>query len=266
MSVKPTLSVAPDLDELARRLAEAERTRRPIAPVSELRPGLTIDDAYAIQAAGRSLREATGARVVGHKIGLTSKAMQETIGVDQPDYGYILADQVYAHDAHLDASRFIAPRVEGEIAFRLRTGLDGPEVTADEVLQATEAVAPSLELIDSRIRDWKLTITDTIADNASSGGAVLGPWVDPGRLGADLAELPMRMEVGDEVIEGRGDAVLGHPAESVAWLARALHAQGEALAAGEIILSGALARALPVGSGEAALAVFGPLGAVSVRF
>jgi 2-keto-4-pentenoate hydratase len=254
------------LDALAELLARAESAREPIGPISELRPGMSIDDAYAVQSAGRRLREAAGDRVVGHKIGLTSKAMQEAIGVNQPDYGYVLASQVFESGSHVQARRFISPRVEGEIAFRLASPLAGASVTAEEVLAATDSVAPALELIDSRIRDWKVTIVDTISDNAAAGGAVFGAWVAVSDLGMGLDEIPLSMTVDGEVVEGRGDAALGHPAESVAWLARALHAQGEVLAAGEVILSGGLAPALPVVSGTRAVATLGPLGGVGVTF
>lgn len=262
----PGLDDQPALGELARRLAEAEATREPIAPISELRPGLSIDEAYAIQAAGLALRQAAGACVVGHKIGLTSQAMQEAVGVDQPDFGYVLDSGLHASGDRVAADRFIAPRAEGEVAFRLGTALSGAGVTAADVLAATEAVAPALEVIDSRVRDWRITIVDTIADNASSGGAVVGAWVALDALEVDLAALELRLDVDGEQVEGRGDAVLGHPAESVAWLARALHAQGDALAAGEVVLSGALARALPVVSGSVARARLGPLGDVTATF
>jgi 2-keto-4-pentenoate hydratase len=255
-----------ELDELARRLARAEATREPISPISELRSGMSVDDAYTVQAAGRVLREVDGGRVVGHKIGLTSKAMQDALGVDQPDYGYLLASQIHASGSRVSAERFIAPRVEGEIAFRLGAPLTGARVAAESVLAATTSVAPALEVIDSRIRDWKVTIVDTIADNAAGGAAILGDWVRLDELGVDLAALTLRMQVDGEVVEGRGDAVLGHPAESVAWLARALHAQGEALRADEIVLSGALARALPIKPGSSAEASLGSLGTVKAAF
>ena len=212
------------------------------------------------------MRVAGGARLVGHKVGLTSKPMQEMVGVDQPDFGYLLDDHVHDDGAHIGADRFIAPRVEGEIAFRLSARVAGADVTAQHVLDSTEAVAPALEVIDSRIADWRITITDTIADNASSGGGVFGPWTSLDEVDVDLAALEMELLVGGEVITGRGDAVLGHPAESVAWLARALHAQGEALEAGQVVLSGALAKALPITSGDTARATFGPLGTVSATF
>lgn len=249
---------------LAQRLLEAERTATPVEPLSAEHPDLGIDEAYAVQLSGRTVRIAAGERIVGHKIGLTSRAMQEMVGVAEPDYGYLTDAMVLADGASVQARGLIAPRVEGEIAFRLGTALAGSGVTAREVLEATESVAAALELIDSRIADWRITIVDTIADNASSARAVVGPWTALAEL--DLAALTMRMRVDDQEVEGRGEAVLGHPAEAVAWLARALHAQGETLEAGELILSGALARALPVSPGSRATATIDGLGTVGVSF
>lgn len=252
------------LETAARALFDAEHDSRPVAPPSETVPGLTVDDAYAIQTRGRALRLELGGRLVGHKIGLTSKAMQEMVGVDRPDYGYLLDAMVLPDGAMVDASGLIAPRVEAEIAFRLHRTLAGANVSIEEVLAATDAVAPALEVIDSRVVDWRITITDTIADNASSARAVLGALRPVGVL--DLPSVTMRMEVDGAAVEGRGEAVLGHPAVAVAWLARALHAQGEALEAGEIVLSGALARALPVAPGSGVRAELGELGTVSAAF
>lgn len=251
-------------EELARRLQQAEQTATPIAPLSSDSAELGIAEAYAVQAAGRRARLAGGGRIVGHKIGLTSQAMQEMLGVDQPDYGYLTDAMVLPHGATVDVCRLIAPRVEGEIAFRLRSRLAGADVGADEVLAATDSVAVALEVIDSRIADWRITIVDTIADNASSAGAVIGAWTP--LEDQDLAALSMFMRVDGQQVEGRGDAVLGHPAESVAWLVRALHAQGEALEEDEIVLSGALARALPVGPSSRASATIDGLGTVSATF
>jgi 2-keto-4-pentenoate hydratase len=166
--------------------------------------------------------------------------------------------------ATVDAGRLIAPRAEAEIAFRLRTSIAGPDVGVEDVLAATDAVAPALEVIDSRIADWRITITDTIADNASSAHAVVGEFRPVGSL--DLPAVAMRMDVDGTSVEGRGAAVLGHPATAVAWLARALHAQGEALEAGEIVLAGALARALPVARGSRARADLDGLGSVHAGF
>jgi 2-keto-4-pentenoate hydratase len=246
------------IDALARRLYDADRTATPTAP---LPADLTIADAYAIQLAGRALR---GRPLVGRKVGLTSAAMQEMLGVRQPDFGYLTDAMVSPSGAVVDAARFIAPRVEGEIAFRLARPLHGA-VTIDDVLDATEAVAPALEVIDSRIADWRIAIADTIADNASSGHVVLGAWRP--LAGLDLAGVELELIAGGERVAGRGDAVLGHPAAAVAWLARALAEHGgEAIAAGEIVIPGAMARALPIAAGDAVRARLTGLGEVTMTF
>ena len=258
--------MSPKLQDIAEALYAAEQAAGTVPPVAETLSGATLQDAYAIQTAGRALRLAAGDVAVGHKIGLTSEAMQTMLGVDQPDFGYLLAAMVHEDGAVLDPARLVAPRVEAEIAFRLGAPLSGPDVTRADVLAATEAVAPAIEVIDSRIADWRIGIVDTVADNASCGCAVLGAWSAPGAV--DLATLTGRLTVTsaagvEEGSSGVGAAVLGHPAEAVAWLVRALHRiAGESLAAGEIVLPGAVARAVPVGPGDRAVADFGALGAV----
>lgn len=251
--------------DAARRLHEARRAATPIPPLVDDRDGLTLQDAYAIQRAGLELRLAEGAHQVGGKVGLTSQAMQDMLGVDQPDFGYLLDDMVEASGADIEAGSLIAPRVEGEVAFVLAEDLAGPGLTRADVLAATEAVAPALEVIDSRIADWRITIVDTIADNASSGLAVLG---DQRPLdGLALETIEMSLTVGDERVTGLGGAVLGHPAEGVAWLGNALAEYGGGhLRAGDIVIPGALGRALPVGPGVTATADFGPLGVVAATF
>lgn len=251
-------------EQLAARLREAEDARRPIPPLIESEPGLTIADAYAVQRCCRRLRLDAGERLVGRKVGLTSRAMQEMLGVEQPDYGGLLESMVIASGGTVDTARLIAPRVEAEVAFVLDRAPTGPGVTREGVLAATRAVVPSLEVIDSRIADWRITIVDTIADNASSAMAVLG--AEQALDGLDLERLEVELEVGDHTERGRGDAVLGHPAEPVAWLANALADYREELEPGDIVLPGALCRAIPVERGQVARADFGPLGAVSVTF
>ena len=255
---------AVDAEGLARRLLQADMTATPIEPLTSEVSDLTIDDAYAVQRAGRALRVAAGGRVAGHKIGLTSEAIQRQLGVDQPDYGYLLASMTVDGGAAIEVSGLIAPRVEGEVAFILGEALAGDGVTADDVLAATASVAPALEVIDSRIADWRIRLPDTIADNASSAVAVIGEPRSPD--GIDLPGLRITLSVGDEVVEGSGAAVLGHPATSVAWLVRALARHGEGLAAGEVVLSGALARAVDVGAGIAATAIFDALPSVTATF
>jgi 2-keto-4-pentenoate hydratase len=253
------------IDELARRLYDAERTAVAVAPLTAEHPDLSIADAYAVQLAGRALRVADGAALVGRKVGLTSRPMQEMMGVDQPDLGY-LTDAMVSPDGATMPAHLIAPRVEAEIAFRLKAPLAGPDLTIADVLAATEAVAPAIEVIDSRIADWRIQIADTIADNASSGHVAIGAWQPLGDR--DLAAMEMTLTVDPgESNAGRGDAVLGHPAAAVVWLARSLHAFGaEPLAAGEIVIPGAMSRALPVAPGGSATATFDGLGSVTARF
>lgn len=249
---------------LARELLEAERSAVAVPPLSERHPKLTIEDAYEIQRAGRELRLAGGEVLAGRKIGLTSRAMQEMLGVDQPDFGCLYASLVVDSGTAVEVSRLIAPRAEAEIAFVLGSDLEGPGVSRADALAAAESVLPAIEVIDSRVANWRITIIDTIADNASGGMAVLG---EPQPLdGLDLAEMKMTIRAGEESVGGCGNAVLGHPAEPVAWLANMLSTLGERLRRGDVVLPGALARALPVAAGQEARAEFGPLGSVSVRF
>lgn len=252
---------AADHARIARELRSAEAAAAPIAPLAG---DLTLADAYAIQRHGRELRLAAGERLMGRKVGLTSAAMQEMLGVDQPDYGCLFEAMVLRDGVTIAADLLIAPRVEAEIAFVLDRDLAGPGVTRDDVLAATGEVLPAIEVIDSRIADWKITIVDTIADNASSAMAVVG---EPRPLdGLDLRAIEMTLTAGGASETGRGDAVLGHPAEPVAWLANTLAEHGERLEAGDLVLPGALGRAVPVAAGDEVRADLGPLGVVTARF
>ncbi len=251
------------LSALADRLRAAERDRAPIAPLTESHPGLEPADAYAIQL--RNIRRRS-APVVGHKVGLTSAAMQQMMGVDEPDYGHLLADMRLGEDAPADAGRYCYPRVEIEVAFVLGADLPGEDCTEADVLEATEALAPAIELIDSRILDWRISLPDTIADNASSAGFVLGQArVDPADV--DVRGIDATLWRGGEVAaHGRSDAVLGHPAMAVAWLARSVARYGVRLRAGHIILPGACDRAVDAHPGDEFRAEFTGLGAVSLSF
>jgi len=251
-------------ESLARLLLAAERDAEPIAPLVRLRPGLEVADAYAVQRAGRELRVAGGDAMRGRKVGLTSAAMQEMLGVRQPDFGYLLESMLVESGGSIAVDALIAPRVEAEIAFRLGKRLSGPGMTEEDVMGATAQVAPALEVIDSRIANWEITLVDTVADNASSARAVFGDWMEPG--GLDLAGLEGQMVAGEQEVTGRGDAVLGHPARAVAWLANTLADFGEALEPAEVVIPGAVARALPVQAGMRARADFGALGSVEVGF
>lgn len=247
-------------------LREAEVSVRPMEPLSRTHPGLEPADAYDIQLRNITHRLGNGARLVGHKVGLTSAAMQELLGVDEPDFGHLLDDMVIEQGGTVETSRYCRPRVEPEICFRLARGLRGPEVTREDVLVATDSVAPALEIVDSRIRNWEITLVDTIADNASSAGLVHGPWLPLEKL-PDLAEVPVELFVDDDpVATGTGAAVLGHPAEAVAWLANTLWRFGTALEPGQMILPGAMTTAPFVNAGQRIDARFDVLGPVSVSF
>lgn len=251
----------PDLFAIADALRDAERDRAPIPPLTASYPDLSPAEAYEIQLINIRRRSAA---VVGHKVGLTSAAMQEMMGVNEPDYGHLLADMRV--DGVADASRYCYPRVEIEVAFILGADLPGEECTEADVRAATEAVAPAIELIDSRITDWKIALPDTIADNASSAGFVLGSArVKPSEIDLLGIEATLHRN-GDEVARGRSSAVLGDPATAVAWLARAVARYGVRLRAGHIILPGAMDRAVDARPGDDFHAEFTALGPVALRF
>lgn len=250
----------------AERLATALRSRQPIGPLSEAVPGLTVEDAYAIQMAGIAPRLQGGARPVGKKIGLTSKAMQDLLKVGEPDFGHLLDDMILAPGQPAPMDKLLQPKAEGEIAFLLGKDLVGPGVTVAAVLAATEAVMPAIEIVDSRVKDWKIKIQDTIADNASSAFVALGPQMTSVK-DLDLRMLGMVLYKNGELLStGAGAAVLGHPAAAVAWLANKLSELGTPLRAGEIILSGAVTAAPPAVSGDRFEVTFERLGSVSVLF
>jgi 2-keto-4-pentenoate hydratase len=250
----------------ARELYQAERTKRTLRPFTEKYSGIAPEESYRIQLALIEMKKADGAKIVGKKIGLTSKAMQKMLNVDQPDYGHILDNMALQDGAVFSISELIQPKIEPEIAFILDRELKGPGVTPIEVLSATRFVVPALEIIDSRIEGWKIKLCDTIADNASSGRIVLGnspKHVDD----IDLKLIGMVLEKNGDVTQtGAGGAVLGHPAVAVAWLANAVGQFGVSLGAGEVIMPGALCAAADVGAGDLLQASFDGLGVVSVRF
>ncbi|MEV6345364.1 2-keto-4-pentenoate hydratase [Actinoplanes sp. NPDC051851] len=252
-----------DLAALADRLRTAERDRAPVPPLTREHPGLTAADAYRIQL--YNIRRRT-APVVGHKVGLSSAAMQQMMGVDEPDYGHLLEDMRLGEDAPVDAGRYCYPRVEIEVAFLLGADLPGEHCTESDVRYATAALAPSIELIDSRIEDWRISLADTIADNASSAGFVVGASrVHPEEV--DLKGVEASLYRGTEVVaRGRSDAVLGNPVTAVAWLARTVAGFGVRLRAGHLIMPGACARAVDVHPGDEFRAVFTGLGEVRLAF
>ncbi|MFJ2665516.1 2-keto-4-pentenoate hydratase [Nocardia fluminea] len=252
--------------QLADELARAEDDRVAVAPLVDRYPGIDVVDAYEIQLLNIQRRLRAGARVIGHKVGLSSKAMQQMMGVDEPDYGHLLADMEVFEDVPVDTSKFLLPRVEVEVGFILGADLPGEDCTEADVLAATVAYAPSIELIDSRINDWKIGLTDTIADNASSAGWVLGKErVAPGDI--DIKAIDAILTRNGEVIaEGRSDAVLGDPVIAVAWLARKVASFGVRLKAGDIVLPGSCTRAIDARPGDDFHAEFSGLGSVRLRF
>ncbi|MGO3742592.1 2-oxopent-4-enoate hydratase [Kerstersia sp.] len=256
----------PLIQQLGAELYQALQQRQVIAPLTERHPDMSIEDAYAVQQAMQQLRLASGERVVGKKIGVTSQAVMNMLGVYQPDFGWLTDGMVYNEGQPIEASSLIQPKAEGEIAFVLKKTLKGPGVTAADVMAATEGVMACFEIVDSRIRDWKIKIQDTVADNASCGVFVLGDRLVDVR-DVDLYTCGMVLEKNGEVVAtGAGAAALGHPANAVAWLANTLGRLGIALEAGEVILSGSLAAMVPVQAGDNLRVTIGGIGGCSVRF
>jgi 2-keto-4-pentenoate hydratase len=209
---------------------------------------------------------ASGRRIIGKKIGLTSKAMQDLLGVPEPDYGHLLDDMLVIEGQPCRRDALLYPKVEGEVAFVMESRLEGPGVHMADVLRATAGVMPALEIVDSRIRDWKIKLVDTVADNASSARFVLGSRMLPAEQ-FDLRLIGMCLEKNGQVVNsGAGVAVWGHPAAAVAWLANKLAQFGAALEPGDIVLSGALTAAVDVGPGDVVEAHFDRLGSVSAKF
>jgi 2-keto-4-pentenoate hydratase len=252
------------ISALARELFESERTCSALEPISARHPELTPREAYAVQEAYVRLRVEGGAAVVGRKVGATSKAIQELFDIDTPDYGHILDDMVCA-DGVVTAASLIQPMVEPELAFVFDDDLRGPGLTGTDVLSAAVGVAPCIEVIDSRIRDWKIRYVDTVADNGSSARCVFGELIPVGER--DLAQVVGTMFRNDVAVDtATGAAVLGHPADAVAWLANALGGLGSVLKKGEWVLSGSFMTAVPAVAGDTFSAVFDDLGRVSCRF
>jgi 2-keto-4-pentenoate hydratase len=252
--------------QAAKLLLDAYDTRRPVDPLTRQFPGLVTDDAYAVQQLQVEHWVANGARVKGHKLGLTSAAMQQQLGVDQPDYGHLLDTMFLPQQVPIPARRFLQPRIEPEIAFVLREPLAGPGVTVADAIAAVDFVIPALEIIDSRIADWKITLADTIADNASSGAVVLGDRPTPlGAVDLSLAGCLLRRDA-EIVGTGAGGAVLGSPVNALVWLANTLAGLGTGLEAGHVVLSGSVTAAVPVRPGSVYTATFAGLGSVTAAF
>ncbi|MEW5911035.1 MAG: fumarylacetoacetate hydrolase family protein [Thermodesulfobacteriota bacterium] len=254
------------LKQAADSLLKAADKGAPIAPLSDTYAGITVDEAYQIQLLNVEHWLSQGRKVVGKKIGLTSPAMQEMFKVAEPDYGHLLDDMLVYQGQGVGCAKLLQPRIEGEIAFILKRDLEGPGVTPTDVLRATEGVAAALEIVDSRIKDWKIKIQDTVADNASSAALVVGSrLVSPQKI--DLRHVGFVLNKnGRLATTGAGAAVLGSPAQSVAWLANKLGEYGIPLKAGEIVLSGAAAAAVPVQAGDSIHLYVDRLGEVGCFF
>lgn len=249
-----------------RALSEVYRGGEPVEPLTERFAGLDVDDAYAIQTGQLEQWLAGGAVVKGYKVGLTSPAMQRQLGIDQPDFGH-LTDRMFHLEARpIDTAGFVSPKVEPEIAFVLGKPLAGPGVTVAEAVAAVDFVTPALEIIDSRIRDWRITLVDTIADNASSGGVVLGSTA------TSLSEADLKLvggilrRNGEVAGTGAGGAVLGSPLNALVWLADTLGERGVSMRAGDVVLPGSITAAVPVAAGDVVMATFAGLGSVTARF
>lgn len=246
-------------------LVRAEDSAEQIVQLSQTYPEIQIDDAYAIQNRVRELRLASGVKLIGHKVGLTSKAMQESSQIDEPDYGCLFDTMMLADGGTVQHSRFCVPRVEMELAFHLKETLRGPNVTLLDALDATDYVVPSIEIIDARVQNPR-RIFDTVADNGAAAALILGGKpVRPGDV--DLRWIGGLMYRNAQIWEtGVAAGVLGHPAQAIAWLANKLSTFDEALHAGEIVLSGSFTRPVWADPGDTIYADFGPLGTVSVSF
>ncbi|KKM11359.1 2-keto-4-pentenoate hydratase [Clostridiales bacterium PH28_bin88] len=252
--------------QLAGRLLVAERTREPITALTDEFKDITIDDAYQVQLKVIKAKVNEKNPVVGKKIGLTSLAMQNLLGVYEPDYGHLLSNIEVVDGGVIRLGDLMQPKVEAEVAFLLKKDLSGPGVSVSDVLRATEAVVPSLEIVDSRVKDWKIKIQDTIADNASSARFVLGGRLTPlDNLDLTLTGLVFKRN-GEVLSTAAGAAVLGHPAAAVAWLANKLAEFEITLKAGEVVLSGAFTAAVAPVAGDYFEACFDRLGTASVRF
>lgn len=254
-------------EELSEMLYKAQKTQTTIDIISEIDSGLTIDDAYDIQLLNVKRALGDGEIITGKKIGLTSKGMQDLLGITEPDYGHLYASMGVENGGRVFIdSQGIRPKVEGEVAFILKEDLKGPGVSLEDVYKATDYICASIEIVDSRIKDWKIKLVDTIADNGSSSLYVLGD----AKVKLDKLSLPdIEMTLyknGEEVNRGKGSDVLGNPAASVAWLANKLCEYGIYLKKGEIVLSGAFTASPEAFKGDIFECQFTELGSVKVEF
>lgn len=254
------------IQRFAVKLAEAEISRVGIDPITYTDSDITVNEAYHIQLENIKKKVSEGRKIIGKKIGLTSVAVQNLLGVNEPDYGHLLDTMIIENGGTIFCETMIQPKIEGEIAFILKDDLKGPNITVLDVLQATDYVVPALEIVDSRIQDWKIKLQDTVADNASSGFYVLGG--KPTKIeDINLELIGMALYQNGEVANtGVGAAALGNPAACVAWLANRLADYDIPLKAGEVLLSGALSGMVVAKPGDTFTARFAHLGQVSVNF
>lgn len=255
-----------EIAQIAEELAEAERTHGVIPRITARFPDATIEDSYAIQGVWRDKNLASGRRLVGRKIGLTSKAMQQATGITEPDYGVMFDDTVYPSGSDIGFDEFSNVRIEVELAFVLRTPLEGPDCTLDDALAAIDYAVPALEVLNSHIELESRTIVDTISDNAAYGAMVLGDvHRRPDEI--DLRWVPGVLSRNGQIEEtGVAAGVLGHPATGVAWLANKFHQHGARLEAGEIILAGSFTRPMWVEKGDEVRCDYGEMGIIECRF
>jgi 2-oxopent-4-enoate/cis-2-oxohex-4-enoate hydratase len=256
------------IEKYGNELYEALKGNYTIEPITSRESDITIEDAYAIQDVfiQRRIKE-DGVRIIGKKIGVTSKVVMDMLGVHQPDFGYLLSDMIYSDGDEINVTDdMIQPKAEGEIAFVLKQDLMGPGVTTADVLRATKFVMPCFEIVDSRIEDWKIKVQDTVSDNASCGYIVFGgSGVDPKDV--DLTTCGMTLEANGELLHtGAGAAALGSPVNAVVWLANTLGSFGVGLKAGEVILSGALCAMVTIKPGDNMTINVGGIGSASCRF
>ena len=259
------------IEALARELHESERSRVQVEHFSKRFPGMTVEDGYAVSRAWVAIKIAEGRKSIGHKIGLTSRAMQQSSQIDEPDYGTLLDDMLFA-PGDIPAARFIAPRVEVELAFVLKKKLEGDRITVDDVIDATEYVTPAIEIIDARIEQFDRQtkaprrVQDTISDNAANAGIVIGGRkVHPGEVDLPWCGAVLRQNGAVEET-GLAAGVQGHPAVGVAWLAMKLAPWGACLQAGEIVLAGSFTRPTGAKKGDVFDADYGRLGRFEFRF
>ena len=259
--------LSPDqIATIAAELAAADRSHGVIPRITARHPDATVEDSYAIQGVWRDQNLAAGRRLVGRKIGLTSKAMQEATGITEPDYGVMFDDTVYDSSAEIPVEKFSNVRIEVELAFSLKQPLEGPDCTLEDALNAIDYALPALEVLNSHIELEGRTIVDTIADNAAYGAMVLGSVRKrPDEI--DLRWIPALLYRNGEITEtGVAAGVLDHPARGVAWLANKLAQHGSRLEAGEIVLAGSFTRPMWISRGDAVLADYGPMGTITCRF